>query len=191
MRCSLSARFSEKSKLRASVVCLLFGGWAELRGGEKHTPTLRERSEGVMSGSDSAWLFVTMIRTTVHTVRAFFNAARSDFRESKRHLRSHPSSPIPAASPNWISAGVHAIATIASQMGQLMWRVTRGQAGRGEEGSAQEPRLGPESKHSEVLAFISKKASTLSTSPVLVDSEFDNKVNLDTTRIQATDPRKP
>ena len=79
MRCSLSARFSEKSKLRASVVCLLFGGWAELRGGEKHTPTLRERSEGVMSGSDSAWLFVTMIRTTVHTVRAFFNAARSRF----------------------------------------------------------------------------------------------------------------
>ena len=140
------------------------------------------------SGGASAIEFVTTIRTTVQAHESVFQHCATRVSRIEAAPENQLFSLQRAASPNWISTGALAIATIATLVGQLMMRVTRGHAGRGNEGSALEPRLGTESKHSEVwevLAFISKKASTLSTSP------FDMDEVLETTKNQPTDPRVP
>ena len=142
----------------------------------------------VGSGGASALEFVTTIRTTVQAHESVFQHCATRVSRIEAAPENQLFSLQRAASPNWISTGALAIATIATLVGQLMMRVTRGHAGRGNEGSALEPRLGTESKHSEVwevLAFISKKASTLSTSP------FDMDEVLETTKNQPTDPRVP
>ena len=142
---------------RKSVSCL--GRVREHKGvGETpHTTHVGVTSVGVDCGSARARFCITLIWAAALPTRAFFNATWSDSCESKRTSINLPFSLCGTARRAGVNTLDFASAIIATHVGQLMRRVTRGHAGRGEgrEGSGE---LGNGKQAPRVLPAVTKQA---------------------------------